>query len=749
MQSGSLTRRCKLHDVFYVPDLAYSLLSVSKAVERGITFNFSETGCIVRDTTQRLATAAQKVGNLYQVPNVANDCVCTVTEDQPKTEQSSSKEEIWHRRYCHLGVQNLQKLARDGLVEQFDYCATIVIPFCEPCLKGKHHRSPFPLSSQKRASKPLELIHTDVCGKLSSKSFGGAEYFVTFTDDKTRYVWVYVMKKKSEVFERFCEWKSEVEKSLGQSVKVLRSDNGGEYTSDEFKKYLKVQGIKHEFTIPKNPEQNGVAERLNRTLVEMVRSMLADSRLPKSFWAEALATAVYVRNRCPTVAVERLTPFESLNGVKPKVGHLKVFGCAAYPHIPKDERKKLDDKTHKCIFLGYSDNRKGYRLYDLNHSKVIHSRDIKFNELDNGFEKENSSSATSQVIVDCSNGESCAQENEKTADESETRLEPILRRSQRETRKPDYYGEWANSATMISEPNTVTEALKCPERKYWKEAMTAEIQSLHKNQVWDLVPPPKDCKVVGSKWVFKCKLGENGLVERFKARVVAQGYSQRAGIDYEETFSPVVRFESVRSVIALATQERMQIHQMDVKTAFLNGELDEEVFMCQPEGAVEEGKENFVCHLKKSIYGLKQSPRCWNTVLDDHLKKMNFVQTKGDPCLYVSKDATEPAIIAVYVDDILIAARSDEKIAEVKCAIADQFEAKDMGELHYFLGVKIVRDRSVFIWIKQYSILKQMNNDCKTIFLYLEKAIQCCKNNFQFSIVIKSNLLFCVQFVIV
>ena len=148
--------------------------------------------------------------------------------------------------------------------------------------------------------------------------------------------------------------------------------------------------------------------------------------------------------------------------------------------------------------------------------------------IDNGFEKENSSSATDkipQVIVDCSKGERYAQENEETADESETRPEPILRRSQRETRKPDYYGEWANSATMISEPNTVTEALKCPERKYWKEAMTAEIQSLH-----DLIPPPKDCKVVGSKWVSKGKLGDNRLVERFKARVVAQGYSQRAGI---------------------------------------------------------------------------------------------------------------------------------------------------------------------------------------------------------------------------
>ena len=181
-----------------------------------------------------------------------------------------------------------------------------------------------------------------------------------FIDDKTRYVWVYVIKRKSDVFKCFCEWKTEVEKSLGQSMKMFRTDNGGKFTSTEFEEYLKKEGIKHELTIPKCPEQNGVAERMNRTLVEMVRSMLADSQLPKLFWAEALATATYLRNRSPTKAVEGKTPYEAICGEKPKVGHLRVFGCTAYSHIPKDERRKLDAKAHKCIFLGYSSNRKGY-----------------------------------------------------------------------------------------------------------------------------------------------------------------------------------------------------------------------------------------------------------------------------------------------------------------------------------------------------------------------------------------------------
>ena len=212
------------------------------------------------------------------------------------------------------------------------------ISFCESCLKGKQQRSQSPLPSERKRSKPLELIHSDVCGKISSKSLGGAEYFFTFIDDKTKYVWAYLIKKKSDVNQKFCEWKAEVEKSFGQSVKVLRTNKGGEFTSNEFENYLNKEGIVHQLTISKCPEQNGVTERFNQTLVEMVRSMLADSELPKSFWAKALAIAVYLRNRSPTKPVEGKTSYEAIYGEKPKVGHLKVFGCSAYSYIPKDER---------------------------------------------------------------------------------------------------------------------------------------------------------------------------------------------------------------------------------------------------------------------------------------------------------------------------------------------------------------------------------------------------------------------------
>ena len=198
---------------------------------------------------------------------------------------------------------------------------------------------------------------------------------------------------------------------------------------------------------------------------------------------------------------------------------------------------------------------------------------------------------------------------------------------------------------------------------------------------------PAGRKTVGCKWVFKEKVGADGNVDRYKARLVAQGFSQQYGLDYDETFSPVVRTESVHTLIALATQKNLLLNQMDVTTAFLNGILEEEVYMKQPEGFVVKGKEKMVCRLNKSIYGLKQSPRCWNAVLHEHLCKIGFTQSTSDPCIYTSDG--ELTILAVFVDDILLATSSTSRLDEVKQAIARKFTVKDMGELKYFLGVTV------------------------------------------------------------
>ena len=719
-----------LSDVLYVPALTYNLVSVIKATEMGKTVSFDKLRCQIIDEQEEVVAVAPKIGNLYFLD-------CTPSLPEVNTAVNESKEEIWHRRLGHLGEKSLYKLARNKLVDGFDYDVSKKIDFCEPCVQGKIHKLQFPGTGRKRAEEPLGLVHSDVCGKINALSLSGAEYFLTFIDDKTHYVWVYVLKNKHEVYQKFLEWKVLVERSSGYKLKTLRTDNGGEYTSTEFEDYLRKEGIIHEYTIPKTPQQNGVSERLNRTLVETVRSMLADSKLPQKFWAEALSTAVYLVNRSPTTTLEDMTPYEAWTGRKPSVNHLKVFGCSAYMHIPKDERKKLDPKANKCILLGYGAVRKGYRLYDQKCSHIIYSRDVIFNESVRGVEiehEENRLIEVEEVKVESSLNESTPveiEQNEENMEEPDTEgenviepdtegenvIEPEIRRSNREIHCPDRYGVWIyNVNEQEREPMTVKEALDSSEKDKWRYAMQKEIESMHTNDVWDLVKLPRDRQVVGNKWVFKKKIGADGSVERYKARLVAQGFSQRQGLDYDETFSPVIRFESFRTLIAIAVQNGLKLHQLDITAAFLNGHLKEEVFMRQPEGFVVEGKENLVCKLKHSLYGLKQSPRCWNYILDNQLKSMGFVQSASDPCIYTAEKG-EICIIGVYVDDIVLAGKSMKQINEVKKTLSNKFDVKDLGELNYFLGVQIIQDhKNDTVWIGQKtytnSILKRFGMEC-------------------------------------
>lgn len=711
---------CTLHDVLLVPDLAYNLLSVTSASKRDKVTTFTEMRCEIRDSKSKLIASGYREGSLYYL-----DQGGPVHQACSSSDHNSSKEAVWHRRLGHLGAQGMKALTKNKMVSGMDLEWKHESSFCESCVEGKSHRLPFQHSTGRRTNHPLELIHSDVCGKIGTRSLGGGEYFVTFVDDHTRHVWVYILKHKDEVFQRFREWKVLVEKSTGRHVKALRSDNGGEYISNEFTSYLTEEGIRHEETIPHTPEQNGVAERLNRTLIEGVRTMLADSKLPHRFWAEALSTMVYLRNRSPTKALEGITPYEAWSGTTPDVSFLRIFGCSAYAHVPKAERHKLDSKTRKCVMLGYGTDRKGYRLYDLGRMKVIHSRDVVFDETSMpGIQKEKESShkyvkleiedepvakeTTTCVPDPPSRVPEGMPVNEQSAEDSTTpNLTPSesgLRRSTRNRQQPDRYSpSHILLLTEQQDPSSVAEAKSSPNKVKWAEAMEREMESLQSNEVWELVEPPPNQRVIGSKWVFKRKVDADGVVERYKARLVAQGCTQKFGFDYEETFSPVLRFESVRSVIALGAQHKLQLHQMDVSTAFLHGELTEEVYMKQPEGFIEQGNEHLVCHLNRSIYGLKQSPRCWNHALDSRLKEMGFKQTSGDPCLYVHLDSEgEMFLVAVYVDDIVLGGRSEAKMNAVKEELSHRFEMKDLGPLHHFLGVKVIQNRDTgVVWIGQ------------------------------------------------
>ncbi len=262
-------------------------LNVVKMSQKGKSTEFDESNCRVRNSNGKVVAVAMRSGSLYYL-----DC-----QHCEMANVVVSNEDLWHRRYGHLNSDSLKRLSSEDLVDGFSFDAKKGIAFCDACVHGKHHKTPFPVRSETRAKGVLDLVHSDVCGKLRPKSIGGAEYFVTFIDDRSRYVWLYMMKSKSEVFSKFKQWKAMVEKSTGRQLKALRSDNGGEYTSTEFTEFLRSEGIRHERSVPKNPQQNGVAECFNRTLIEMTRSMLSGSDMSKSFWAEAISTAAYLRNR--------------------------------------------------------------------------------------------------------------------------------------------------------------------------------------------------------------------------------------------------------------------------------------------------------------------------------------------------------------------------------------------------------------------------------------------------------------------
>ena len=318
--------------MLYAPGLAYNLVSVSKAADAGKTVYFDDSICEFRNKSGKVIAVGAREGSLFYLK------IARKSRESVSMAHNQNKKRLWHRRLGHLNEQSMKRLMDKDLVNQLDYDMSGEVGVCEACIGGKQCKNGFK-SSQKVTSVSLELVHSDVCGKMGQKSLGGAEYFLTFVDDYTHYTWVYPLNTKDQAFEMSKEWQAEVENFKGLRVKTL--GGGGEFTSNRFQAHLKSCGVRHELTIPKTPEQNGVAERLNRTLVEMTRVMLLDAKLTHKFWAEAVSTAAYLRNRNPTTAAQT-TPHEAWYGSKPHMKHLRVFGCTAYVHIPKDEQGKLD-----------------------------------------------------------------------------------------------------------------------------------------------------------------------------------------------------------------------------------------------------------------------------------------------------------------------------------------------------------------------------------------------------------------------
>ena len=434
-----------------------------------------------------------------------------------------------------------------------------------------------------------------------------------------------------------------------------------------------------------------------------------------------METACYLVNISPSSALEDKNPHEVWTGKKTSLSHLRVFGCDAYVHVPKEKRTKLDNKSERCIFIGYKDGLKGYKLWNPETKKVVYSRDVVFREVKDVVTHEVLPKEPEKIEFELKEDESDSTDSEE--DEPQT---PVVRRSVRERRQPERYSPSAFCSSFAltitdDDPRTVREAVDSEDGKLWKEAMVDEMASLHKNEAWDLVELPAGRKPIGSKWVFKKKMNVEGKVEKYKARLVAKGYSQVPGIDFGDIFSPVAKVTSIRLLLSVAAAFDFEIEQMDVKTAFLHGDLEEEIYMKQPEGFMVKGKKELVCRLKKSLYGLKQSPRMWYQKFDTYIRGLGFTRSKEDHCVYFKLIGDRVIYLVLYVDDMLLIGNDKEIIQDLKTQLFSKFDMKDLGAANYILGMEIKRDRANRkLWLNQRkyveTILQRFNmQDCKPV----------------------------------
>jgi hypothetical protein len=446
---------------------------------------------------------------------------------------------------------------------------------------------------------------------------------------------------------------------------------------------------------------------MNMTLMEKARSMLSGAGLEQEFWAEAVSTTCHLVNRSPSSALDDTTPHEVWSGNKLSLQHLRVFGCDAYVHVPKEKRSKMDNKAEKCIFIGYKDGVKGYNLWNPETKKIVYSQDVVFREVKDVSKHEFPPMQDEPKKIELELDDAKSESSEEEEAEEEEPHTPVLRRSVRDRRQPERYSPpdfRSNFALSITDddPKTVREAVNSEDSKLWKKAMIEEMDALDKNEAWDIVELPAGRKSVGSKWLFKKKFNAEGKVEKYKARLVEKGYSQVEGIDFGEIFSPVAKLTSIRFLLYIAAAFDLEVEQMDVKTTFLHEDLEEEIYMKQLEGFVVKGKKELVRKLKKSLYGLKQSPRMWYQKFDTYILGLGFVRSRDDHCVHSKQASNHFIYVVLYVDDMLLIGNNMDVIKEVKSQLSSKFDMKDLGAANFILGMEIKRDHANRkLWLNQ------------------------------------------------
>lgn len=747
------TNKCNfdltVEEVMCVPSLTTNLLSVSQLIKKGNRVIFRDSGCNIYNRKGILVATASLVNGVYKLNTLVYLSAAAVTN------------EIWHRRLGHINSAYLNGM--QNAVEGFfiDKKAEISTASCVTCCEGKQSRRHFP-SSGNRSTKLLDLVHTDVCGPMENISLGGSRYFIIFVDDYSRMTYIYFMKNKSEAFQCFKDYTAKVENKLNKKIKILRSDNGREFCNGEFDSFLRIKGIVHQKSNPYTPEQNGLSERMNRTIIEKARCLLFDANLKKEFWAEATNTAVYLHNRTVSACLSYKTPYELWTNTKPNISHLRVFGSTVMAHVPKEKRLKWDKKSDKCILVGYSEEIKGYRIYNPNTKLITTSRDVNIIEKhldvtdvtvteknkDPKIQIENEEKNLDSVGVSQSDDsfDNLDNDNDSTyvptenedSDSSTGSTGTVVQRSPaRQRLKPERYG-FSNMCVESTIEDVgdllLQEALQGPEKEHWLCAIQEELKCFEDNSAWELADAPKSGTVVKCKWVLKKKCDRENNIS-YRARLVAKGCSQKSGIDYSETFSPVVRHTTLRLLFALAVQLNLDTAHLDVKTAFLNGELDETIYMQLPDCFECSNDDKIkVLKLNKAIYGLKQSSRAWHKKVDDVMLINGYKKSKLEPCLYTKYVDKLRTIVTLYVDDFFIFSNDKKEMKILKETLSKQFKIKDLGQIKKCLGINVNIDKdNKVITLSQENYVDQLllkfnMTECKTVDTPMEAKLNIIKS---------------------
>ena len=695
-------RNVTLRNVFYAPDMCVNLLSTAALDDKGISESTSN-GITVFKFEGDEVMCAHRSGNKWIM-----DLEVKHDQELALATGGGATNELWHKRLCHLGYQNMEKLSK--LVDGFKFKNNEESHTCAGCINGKMSRRPFKSSTGPRARHPMDILHLDV-NVINTEGREQEKYLLMITDDHSGCRFGFPMKTKSgaEILEQVLEWLPWAERMTDRRLKAIRHDNAKEFVEGVFGNTMRRMGFEAQLSVAYEHEQNGMAENTTRRIMDKSRSILLESGLEKSFWPDAVQTAVFACNRSPHRGSEAI-PMEKFSGNRMDISNLRVFGSWCWARKPAEKlqgKNKLDSRAELGRFIGYANGGHAYRVMLWGSKEVIISTNVRFDEsasenpdlrlLDVGrgqhravrFDDSVSDDSESEEESDAAS--TAETTNQKTEDEQRTsEPEPqVLRRSSR-IPKPTR-GWWlADTRNPVHFAYRV-EAEPEEDPKKRQAARDKEIATIKSYGTWRLEEKPPDRKSVSCKWVDTIK--KDGT---YKSRLVVRGFTQIQGVDFFDTFAPVAKPATVRLFMVICNHRKMVIHQSDVTAAYLNGEMDEVIYMEQPAGYVEERNDGkrLYCRLVKALYGTKQAGRAWRKVIKEFLLSLGFKTCIFDPCLFIRGSDEKLVLIIVWVDDLLIGYSGGNKAGFdlLLKDLSERFNISDLGQISDYVGMTISRD---------------------------------------------------------